>query len=153
MPVCVWMEKRALASRWASHEWHAAAVTLEGDAAGADQGVAAGWQAHPGHSVSLHRDEAEGYYLNTSSGDPKVFVMWRLEQEEGAAETVTPRFVTLSYNEAGRLMDAQEKVETVPIPPAMLAWLQAYVAEHYKPEPKKKRARSSFISPADRAKL
>ena len=149
MPVCVWMEKRALNSRWVSHEWHAAAVTLADD----EEGIAPDWQAHPGHSVSLHRDEAEGYYLNTSSGDPKVFVMWRLEQEEGAEETATPRFVTLSYNEAGRLMDAQEKVETVPIPPAMLAWLQAYVAENYKPEPKKKRARSSFVSPADRSKL
>jgi len=152
MPVCVWMEKRALASRWVTHEWHAAAVTLEG--APEQEGGAPGWIAHAGHSVSLHRDEAEGYYLNTSSGDPKVFVMWRLEEAtDGVEEAAVPRFVTLSYNEAGRLMDAQEKVETVPIPPAMLAWLQTYVAENYKPEPKKKRARSSFVSPADRSKL
>ena len=32
-------------------------------------------QLHPGFEVALHRDEAEGYYLNLSSGAPVWFVM------------------------------------------------------------------------------
>jgi len=147
MPVCVWMEKRILASRWVSHEWGAAAVTMP--AAAPPQ---PGWERHEGHAVSLHRDEAEGYYLNTSTGDPKVFVMWRPEEGEGG-EAAVPRTVTLSYNEAARLMDAQEKVDAVPMPPVMRAWLEAYVAQNYRPEPKKKRVRSSFVAPAERSKL
>ena len=143
IPVVVWMEKRPVTSRWVSHEWAAAAVTLVDDPA-----PAGGWEKHEGHAVSLFRDEAEGYYLNTSTGEPKVFVMWRADEEGG--EGATPKFVTLSYNEAARLMDAQEKVDAVPMPASMRSWLEAYVLENYKPEPKKKRARVSFIAPGER---
>ena len=146
IPVCVWMEKRAVASRWVSHEWAAAGVSL------ADDPVAhPAWVRHSGHVLSLYPDEAEGYYLNTSTGDPKVFVMWRQDEEEGG--DAVPRTVTLSYNEAARLMDAQEKVDAVPMESGIRAWLEAYVAENYKPEPKKKRARNSFLTPDERSKL
>jgi len=142
--VCVWMERREIVSRWVSHEWRAAAVTLPGQAA-----PEPGWQMHDGHAVSLYRDEAEGYYLNTSSGDPKVFVMWRPDEGGGDA---APHTVTASYNEAARLMDAQEKVDAVPMPAPMRAWLESYVAENYKPEPKKRRAKVSFLAPSERPK-
>ncbi|NOZ18333.1 MAG: DUF3305 domain-containing protein, partial [Betaproteobacteria bacterium] len=36
---------------------------------------------------------------------------------------------------------------------AALEWLQAYVAENYRPEPKKRRRPESFLSPEDRAKF
>lgn len=144
IPVSVWMEKRPVQSRWVSHEWHAAAVTLAGEGA-----PDAGWEKHEGHTVSLFRDEAEGYYLNTSTPEPKVFVMWRIEE---GSDVAVPHMVTVSYNEAARLMDAQEKVDALPMPPAMLPWLEAYVAENYKPEPKKKRAKVSFIAPGERPK-
>ena len=45
-------------------------------------------------------------------------------------------------HEAARLMDAQERVDTVPLPAEMRIWLESYVAEHYKPEPKKKRVKA-----------
>jgi Protein of unknown function (DUF3305) len=151
MPVSVWMEKRLLASRWAAHDWQVAAVTLADDAAAA-AGSPDAWLRHDGHAVSLFRDEAEGYYLNTSSGSPMVFVMWRLEEGDDG-EIARPKTVTLSYNEAARLMDAQEKVDAVPMPAALLPWLQAYVAERYKPEAKKKRPRASFLTPAERSRL
>jgi regulator of protease activity HflC (stomatin/prohibitin superfamily) len=44
---------------------------------------------HPGHEIVLHRDEAEGYYLNITSPDPKVFVMWRMA-EPGADPAAFP---------------------------------------------------------------
>jgi hypothetical protein len=102
--------------------------------------------------ISLFKDEAEGYFLNTSSGDPRAFVMWRLGDGgmEGEPEV---KSVTLSYNEAARLMDAQERVDTVALPAVFRGWLEGYVAEHYRPEPKKKRARASFVAPRDKDKL
>lgn len=100
---------------------------------------------HPGLPVSLHRDEAEGYYLNLSSGSPVWFVMWR--SDEADPPRAWPEFVTLSYNEAGRLLDAQERVDSVPLPPAVVRWLQAFVDEHYRPEPKQRRRPVSFQSP------
>lgn len=107
---------------------------------------------HPRLPVKLHRDEAEGYYLNLSSGTPVWFVMWRKEDalHSGEAPTATPLFVTLSYHEAGRLLDAQEQVDNLPLPADLCGWLQAYTDEHHKPEPRKRRRPQSFIAPDER---
>ena len=39
---------------------------------------------HPGFTLALFRDEAEGYYLNLSSGAPVWFVVWRIDDEDPA---------------------------------------------------------------------
>ena len=147
-PVSVWMERRAIDNRWVSHQWRAAAIVSRDDgAAGAPD-----WQRFDGFELRLHRDEAEGYYLNTSTANPQAFVMWRLEGDGDSAQA-RPMLVTLSYNEAARLMDAQEKVDAVPLPLPLRVWLEAYVVENYRPEPKKKRARASFVAPRDKGRL
>jgi len=143
------MERQALvANRWATHQWVVVALLPE-DAVLAPGGDA---RLFGPFEVRLFNDEAEGYFLNTSSGDPRGFVMWRLGDGglEGEPEV---KFVTLSYNEAARLMDAQERVDAVPLPDVLCGWLEAYVAEHYKPEPKKKRVKASFLAPRERDKL
>jgi hypothetical protein len=103
---------------------------------------------HTGLTVSLHRDEAEGYYLNLSSGAPVWFVMWRVDEDDPAR--AWPELVTLSYNEAGRLLDAQERVDNCPLPGALCAWLQAFVDEHHHPEPRQRRRPASFKPPGER---
>jgi hypothetical protein len=100
---------------------------------------------HPGLPVTLHRDEAEGYHLNLASGAPVWFVMWRTEETD--PPIARPEFVTLSYNEAGRLLDAQERVDNVPLPAELRDWLQAYTDAHYRPEPKRRQRPASFQSP------
>ncbi len=152
--IAVIMERRDIASRWVTHEWRTAGVELAdtADAAGEMLETLGGslFQRHAGFEIMLFRDEAEGYYLNTATGEPKVFVMWR--QEDGEAAPL-PHSVTASYNEAARWMDAQERVDAVPMPAAMAVWLAEYVAAHYKPEPKKKRVKVSFLAPRDKAAL
>jgi hypothetical protein len=59
--------------------------------------------------------------------------------------------VTASYDEASRWMDGGAQVDPVPMPPPLVAWVSAFVAEHYKPEPKKRLRPRSFLSPQDRA--
>lgn len=103
---------------------------------------------HRGLAVALHRDEGEGYHLNLTSGAPVWFVMWRVDQHDPSQ--AAPELVTLSYNEAGRLMDAQERVDSVPLPPALQAWLAEFTAAHYRPEPKQRRRPASFQSPGRR---
>jgi Protein of unknown function (DUF3305) len=103
---------------------------------------------HPGFSVTLYRDEAEGYYLNLSSGNPVWFVMWRIDEAD--ASRAWPELVSLSYNEAGRLLDAQERVDNVPLPGDVVQWLQAYTDEHYRPEPKRRQRPASFRPPEQR---
>jgi hypothetical protein len=103
---------------------------------------------HPGLEVALHRDEAEGYYLNLSSGAPVWFVMWRVDDVDPSR--AWPELVTLSYDVAGRLLDAQERVDNVPLRGEAMGWLQAYADEHYKPEPKKRNRPPSFRRPQER---
>ena len=104
--------------------------------------------AYPGLLVTLHRDEAEGYHLNLTSGAPVWFVMWRVDDEDPGR--AWPERVTLSYNEAGRLLDAQERVDNVPLPPDVLDWLRVYTEAHYRPEPKQRRRPASFVAPERR---
>lgn len=92
--------------------------------------------------IRLFPDEAEGYYLNVTTDAPAIFVHWRSGDEAQAL------LVTLSYNEAGRLLDGGETVDSVPMPAEMQAWLTEYVNMNYQPEQKKKkgfRNRPSFM--------
>ncbi|HET7863041.1 MAG TPA: DUF3305 domain-containing protein [Burkholderiaceae bacterium] len=102
----------------------------------------------PGFTLELFRDEAEGYHLNLASGSPVWFVVWRTSDEDPSL--AWPETVSLSYTEAGRWLDAQERVDNVPLHPDLVAWLQAYTDAHYRPEPKKRRRPQSFLAPGER---
>ncbi len=159
--VAVQIDRQRQPNRWEDWRFDIAQVLLDEGQFGTqarqlrDDGQTASF-LHPGFEVTLHRDEAEGYYLNLSSGTPVWFVMWRVSQPEGenASETdppvATPERVTVSYHEAGRLLDAQERVDNRPLPPEVCAWLQAYANEHYRPEVKQRRRPASFRAPEDR---
>ena len=103
---------------------------------------------HPGFTLALFRDEAEGYHLNLSSGAPVWFVVWRIDSDDPSR--AWPETVSLSYNEAGRWLDAQERVDNVPLGLDLAAWLQRYTDEHYRPEPKQRRRPQSFVAPGER---
>ena len=102
----------------------------------------------PGFTLELFRDEAEGYHLNLASGSPVWFVVWRTSDEDPSL--AWPETVSLSYTEAGRWLDAQERVDNVPLQADLAAWLQAYTDAHYRPEPKKRRRPQSFVAPGER---
>src|SRR4029079_9669982 len=69
---------------------------------------------YPGFRLELFRDEAEGYFLNLTSGAPVWFVMWRIDEADPAR--AWPETVSLSYTEAGRWLDAQERVANRTLP-------------------------------------
>jgi hypothetical protein len=103
---------------------------------------------HPGFVVELFRDQAQGYHLNLVSGAPVWFVVWRVDDEDPSQ--AWPETVSVSYEEAGRWLDAQERVDNVPLPVDVAAWLQAYTDATYRPEPRKRRRPQSFVSPGER---
>jgi hypothetical protein len=150
--VAVVMEREAEPNQW--EDWRFSVVDVLVDEGGLgesrvlrDDGKRR--QAlHAGFELALFQDEGEGYYLNLTSGSPVWFVMWRVD--EGDASLATPQVVSLSYNEAGRWLDAQERVDNVPLPTVVRDWLQAYTDAHYRPEPKQRKRPASFVSPADR---
>lgn len=107
---------------------------------------------HPGYSVELFADDAEGYYLNASTDAPCWFVLWRMDEsgDETQEALARPVMVSLSYADAARWLDAQETVEQVLAPPEVVDWLRAFVAENPLAEPKRRRRPQSFRPLDDR---
>lgn len=142
--VSVSFRKRPVQSRWVDFEWEAAGIAADERPEGLAQGPIGPieqtvdgetrWR-YDGEFIELHHSEGEGYWLNLNSPAPCVFIMWRMEEGD-----VVPRpvVVTVSYNEAGRMLDAGDHVDNVPMPEGLREQLAAYTAAHYKPEVRKK---------------
>ena len=157
--LAVVMERTPIASRWQSHQWRLYAVMPDTFSATATGVTVPAANTAPrvlldrdetrrvlydGFETGLFNDEAEGYFLNVSSPNPCVFVSWRFNEDETEA---VPHLVTLSYSEAARWMDAQEKVETCAMPAEIFHDVAAWVHANYTPPQKKQRQRpKSFES-------
>lgn len=148
-PVAVVVEKQLLDNPWVDEQWEVI-------------GVVPAFDAMPGTPVrrlfsddrreqflagrfalELFRDEVDNYHLNLLSPEPRVFVMWRME--EGFAHPVE---VTLSYGEAARWLDSGEHCDGVPMPPEIADWLGDFVNTHYKPAVRRKVKRNDPFTEA-----
>ncbi|HZQ60076.1 MAG TPA: DUF3305 domain-containing protein [Casimicrobiaceae bacterium] len=151
------MRKSVLTHRWASERWEpvaveprpmsdAARVVRVPDTAGHEQ-----W-AFEGKVIELHRTEGEGYFLNLVAPEPKVFVMWRMLEPEAmtpGGPAAAPFLVSVSYNEAARLLDGGEQVDGVPMPVEIRRWVEPFMLAHYKPEPRRKVRRRDPLAASD----
>ena len=151
--VAVVMERETAPNRYEDWRFRIAEVVPDEDAFGREARVLRDdgklrRTLHPGFTLELFRDQAQGYHLNLTSDGPVWFVVWRIDDEDPSR--AWPETVSLSYDEAGRWLDAQERVDNVPLQPEIAAWLQAYTDENYRPEPKKRRRPQSFVSPGQR---
>jgi len=168
MRFSVLMRKQNLDNPWVSYRWVpqevlpdfeqlsvASSGHISGQFLGRDEDGES-W-LFTGFELNLFLDEAEGYYLNVSSTTPSWFVMWRLEEDferyidanslemaKTEANIAVPHRICVSYNEAARLLDGGESVDTIPMSEEQASWLQEYVNEHYRPEPKKRHKPASF---------
>ena len=131
------MERRTGDDRWATERWEAKGIVL--DPPGTDKAqrvIYADERSEqilfPGLALRLAPQEAEGYYVNITSTQPKVFVIWRMD---GAV--ARPEYITASYLEGVAWVDSGENVDSVELPEALLPPIAALVAAHYRPEPKK----------------
>lgn len=136
--VAVIMERVRLNNRWATEKWEAKGVVLDVQQQGGHERVIVDDEnltqvLFPAMKLKLERAEAEGYYLNITSPQPKVFVLWRMRDE-----VARPELLTVSYNEGTRWADSGENVDGVALPAELIPWMAGYVAEHYQPEPRKR---------------
>ncbi|MDX1375978.1 MAG: DUF3305 domain-containing protein [Burkholderiales bacterium] len=151
--LAVVMERRPLDNPWSSETWLPLEVRVDDGAPRAPRlleeadGVAR-WQ-FPALDLELRRDECEGYWQNLVSPGPRVFVMWRMDGDDGLPR---PERVTASYDEASAWMDASETVEGVPMPETLVLWVGDYLKANFRPEPKKRIRPQSFKHPRDRAR-
>jgi hypothetical protein len=152
--VAVVMDRERAPNQWQDWRFTIAEVVADEDVFGGERRVLRDdgklrRTLYPGFTLELHADQADGYYLNLSSGAPVWFVVWRIDDDDPSL--AWPETVSVSYTEAGRWLDAQERVDNVPLPADLVAWLQAYTDEHYRPEEKRPRRRpQSFVTPSER---
>ncbi|MBU3669469.1 MAG: DUF3305 domain-containing protein [Polynucleobacter sp.] len=168
MRFAVLMRKHNLDNPWVSYRWAPQEVLPDFGQYGAQSSQSITGQflgkdpegeswLFTGFELNLFLDEAEGYYLNVSATKPCWFVMWRLEEDieryidsqslemaKLESTIAVPHRICVSYNEAARLLDGGESVDTVPMNNEHASWLQDYVNEHYRPEPKKRHKPASF---------
>ena len=141
--IAVILQREAVEGRWETHRWDLLGVVPDvgGEARAILEDARSLQRIFPGVEVALFRDEAEGYYLNASSEAPSVFVSLRIDEASGEPY---PFQATLSYNEAARWMDSNERVERALAWPELAAWMGGWVEENYRPEPKKRQKPRSF---------
>jgi len=142
-PVAVIIEKQRLDNHWVSEKWEAIGVVPAFEAVhGAPPQQIFSDEQRTRYLIGrfdleLFRDEVENYHLNLTSPEPRVFVMWRMEDE-----LALPIEVSLSYGEAARWLDSGEQCDGVPMPGEIADWLGDFVNTHYKPAPRKKLKRN-----------
>lgn len=149
-PVSIEMQRRAIQHRWQSDVWEPVAVHSgagEGAPRIVEQTADTTRWLYPGMEIMLRVADADGYFLNVSTREPCVFVLWRME-----GERAVPAHLTVSYSEASSWMDGGEEVDRVPMPPDLFAWVSDFVVQNYRPQPKKRIRPQSFKSPKDRAR-
>ncbi|HEY4541368.1 MAG TPA: DUF3305 domain-containing protein [Noviherbaspirillum sp.] len=135
-PITVAMHRREVHHRWAEPVWEPLGVTPDPGGLPPLQELhdAGGRKAFlfSGMELELHRDETDGYFENWAAPEPKVFLMWRLQQERPV-----PVLASVSYGEGTRMLDSGELAGAVPMPPEIYAWLSDYVCTHYQPRAKR----------------
>lgn len=88
--------------------------------------------------LELFRGETDGYRDNLGSGRPAVFIILRPEGGGRVAlhgATVDPGEIE-AHSDAG-----DDQIEAVPMPPEVMAWVEAFVARNHVERPFYKRQR------------
>ncbi len=150
IPVGVVVERHKAKSPWLDFLWRPVSV-LAGVPAAAPwtpiDAAADVTRFYAGEAViELHRTETANYRSNLASGGPLLWVILRATGADPAFELLA---VTADPAEGEALTGAgNDLVETVPMPPAISARLEAFVAEHHVAQPHYRRQRDRTGLPA-----
>lgn len=138
MPIAVVMQRRKVNHPWADPVWEPAGVLRNPgnlpEIQLLQQSESLRQYLVSGVQLELHRDENDGYFENWAAPEPKVFLMWRVQDE--LARPVT---ASVSYSEGARMMDSGELAGGVNMPRDIYDWLTEYLLQHYQPRPKRGR--------------
>ena len=133
MPIRVNLRQSQGGGRWAVSAWEAVSVVLEPDCGGS---------TGTPMTLALHRKETEGYRTNLA-GERAVYVILRPDasgvMRQPFLATVCP-FEAQDYAD-----DADSRVDAVPMPELVAAWLIAFVRRHHVDEPFRKRERGPRV--------
>ncbi len=132
--VAVLMEKKPSSHPWADFSYEALGVVVrdaeeEKSLTRVYQNDAIEHFLVTGLGLQLYPDECESYYHNLMSPEPGCFIV--AGQPEDDAEMPLPYLVSLSFDEVHAYLEGDEQIYSVPIPPELYQWAEAYVLTHY----------------------
>jgi len=144
--VGVVVERREAVSMWVDFLWRPVSVFVGNASAAAWTPLGAEAEAtlfYAGKAViELHRTETQNYRNNLASGAPALWVVLRPAASERPYELVA---VTADPAEGEAFTDAGSNlVETVPMPPDVVAAVARFIADHHVEQPFIKRRRRPF---------
>jgi hypothetical protein len=150
MNVAVLMEKQPSTHPWADFRYRALGVVVRGsdDEYRVERVFEDGDIEHflvTGLRITLYEDECESYYHNLMSPEPGCFII--ANRPDTDAEMPEPYLVSLSFDEAHAYGEGDEEVYSVPIPPELYQWAEAYVLTYYVAIKKTKRKLKKWHDP------
>ncbi|MEJ2645399.1 MAG: DUF3305 domain-containing protein [Gammaproteobacteria bacterium] len=150
LPVAVVLQREvAVSGRWRVPRWKLLDVVAgEGIAAGPGEAAerdVADRVVWGGLSLRLYRDSAESYWYNLVGNTPSLFVVLQTDDDDG----LVPVAVTANYDEAGAHLEGDDTVLSVPMSASVYRWLEQYVRDNYRPQPRKARKRKPWIEEMD----
>lgn len=146
LPLTVLVERQEVDHPWLDARWRPVAVE-------AGQSANAPWTeiGHSDravrydagtHALELHRSDADAYFENRTSRNPSVFVVLTRGQGSGLPGPYKVRLISASGYALQDYLGADEDIiEPVPMPAEVVRFVDAFLAEHHKPAPFKKRKR------------
>jgi hypothetical protein len=136
MPIAVIMQRRTVTHLWTEDVWAAVGVVPDGGGLPPVQLLnrtdARDHYLVSGLKLELYPDENDGYFENWAAPEPKVFVLWRLQEP-----SAMPVLASVSYGEGTRMFDSGESADGVAMPAEIHAWLGRYLQDHYVPRHKR----------------
>lgn len=143
-PVSVIMESSPSSSPWADLSWRAIGIcSIAGEQMNEEKVLRHGeveQHIYADLNLRLFLDECESYYHNLMSPQPGCFIVAR-ENTDGRP---VPFLVSLSFDEAHAYHEGDDLVYSVPVPPELYRWAEAYIVENYLPVKRKKRKRKDW---------
>ena len=154
LPVTVVLERREIIKRfWSAPSWYLSGVlvgeslTAREDAEPLRETAQGREFAWSGHRVTLYKDACERYWHALIGERPLVYVVCR-ERAVGDDERgpgIEPTVVTIDYDQAIAFAETDELVLSADITPELYRYMEAFVLEHYRPEPFEKRRRKRWV--------
>jgi len=149
------VERRKSTSRWQDWVWRPVSVIPGAPPVGPEgRELVHGedWTQYLAATLplELHRSETDAYLVNLTGRQPVIYVVLRKSGGD-ASDAYRPFLVTASPWEAGGYLDSGEDiVEGVPMPGALMAWVQSFVDRHHVEQPFVKRKRKAESDRNDR---
>ena len=146
LPVGIVVERRKIDHPWRDWAWKVIDIVVGSppleDWTVLRSGEGWTWFHAATSEIELHAKEAEAYVFNMKAVKPAIYVVLTDDEDIEAEIALRVHLVTASPYEAQDYLDSgEDMVESMEMPPEIVAWIDDFIAKHYVEEPFIKRQR------------